>query len=153
MKIHLSFSQRHWFLPAILTGCFFFGLSWTDAVAQRSDKKPEQKNLAFIIGIDQYRGNRLPSLPAASKNGKEIAEILRQKYGYRQEQMIEMFNENATSKNITETMERLSQQLNRDDSFSRTLRLMLLKARKAIVFSCPPTATGMNLGLCFKNLI
>jgi formylglycine-generating enzyme required for sulfatase activity len=68
---------------------------------------------ALIIGIDNYH-HGLP-LQTAVRDAMEVRDDLAQRYGVRPEQIIELFNEQATLQNIAYALFRLSSETKSDD--------------------------------------
>ena len=70
---------------------------------------------ALLIGIDDYSGN-IPDLTTSVNDAKSVGRILVEKYGFSKDKLIELYNENATRKNILKTFRELSITLNDEDA-------------------------------------
>ena len=95
------------FLLSVVVGVFPFA-----GAARAAEEFIEGKYWALIIGIDKY-----PTLPAdmqlasARKDAEAVAALLRDRYGFAQEQMIELYDEAATRKGIVKALAQLQRQL------------------------------------------
>lgn len=85
--------------------------------ARAADEFIEGNYWALIIGIDKY-----PMLPddmqlvSARKDAVAVAALLRDRYGFAPEQMIELYDEAATRKGIIKALAQLKRQLTAKDS-------------------------------------
>ena len=92
--------------------------SWTIAGGKRfGEKESTSTKWAIIIGIDEYMEEALVPLPNASNFGKEMARILRQTYGYQDENVIELYNQDATEGAIYERLAQLAEIVGYNDTF------------------------------------
>ncbi|CUS96791.1 PEGA domain-containing protein [Candidatus Kryptobacter tengchongensis] len=69
-------------------------------------EKPYRKMWALIIGIDNY--NYLPQLKSAVKGAKMVKKMLIENYGFSPEDIIELYDEDATRDNISMRLDKLS---------------------------------------------
>jgi formylglycine-generating enzyme required for sulfatase activity len=69
---------------------------------------------ALIIGIDKYQ--HAPKLESAVKDAKGVRDVLRERYGFQKDRIIELFNEQATGPKIQNALYRLGRQAGKDDS-------------------------------------
>jgi len=85
--------------------------------ARAADDFIEGQYWALIIGIDKY-----PAFPddmqlvSARKDAEAVAMLLRDRYGFAKEQMIELYDEAATRKGIIKALAQLKRQLTAQDS-------------------------------------
>ena len=92
--------------------------SWTIASGERfGEKESPSTKWAIIIGIDEYMEEALIPLPNASNFGKEMAKILKQTYGYQNENVIELYNQDATEGAIYERLAQLAEIVGYNDTF------------------------------------
>ena len=76
--------------------------------------RPKRKNYLLVIGIDKYA--ELPKLYNAVNDAKEIVQILLEKYQFEESQLIELYNESATKKNIYRKLRELNKQVTPADN-------------------------------------
>lgn len=69
---------------------------------------------ALIIGIDKYQ--HAPKLESAVKDAKGVRDVLRERYGFQKDRIIELFNEQATGPKIQNALYQLGRQAGKDDS-------------------------------------
>jgi hypothetical protein len=69
---------------------------------------------ALIIGVDQY--HHAPHLESAVKDATGVRDVLIQRYGFKREQIIELFNGQATRTNIENALHRLGRESREADS-------------------------------------
>ncbi len=81
------------------------------------EKESHSTKWAFIIGIDEYMEEGFFPLPNASNYGREIAKILKQTYGYQDENVIELYNQDATDGAIYERLAQLAEIVGYNDTF------------------------------------
>jgi HEAT repeat protein len=93
------------------------------------EKEPQTK-WALIIAADQYLDNRLAPLTDAVKSSQEIAGLLKKRYGYRQENVIEIYNEAVTATRINEVLAFLGKQIGRNDVFFAFVSTHTVKGEK-----------------------
>jgi len=65
---------------------------------------------ALIIGIDQYR-SPIPSLTTAVKDAKAVSSVLVGRYGFKTENIVELYNAEATRSNILRVLRELTRKL------------------------------------------
>lgn len=71
------------------------------------------KDYLLVMGIDKYKNWPVLSNPAA--DAKAFKEVMVDNYGYKNENVIELFNENATRKNIYTQLKKLVDNLTEND--------------------------------------
>lgn len=69
---------------------------------------------ALIIGIDKYQ--HAPKLESAVKDAKGVRDVLRERYGFQKDRIIELFNEQATGPQIQNALYQLGRQAGKEDS-------------------------------------
>ena len=69
---------------------------------------------ALIIGINDYRDNRIPKLKTAVNDARELAEILKKNYGFKDVTLL--LDENAGESKIIKELRRLVAQSSKNDS-------------------------------------
>lgn len=74
------------------------------------------KNWAVIVGIDHFENSRFRTTHAI-ESGKEIANILQSNFGYAADQVLELYDEQATAERILSTLESLIRQVRPEDTF------------------------------------
>ena len=85
--------------------------------ARAAEEFIEGQYWALIIGVDKY-----PTFPddmqlvSARKDAEAVAAMLRDRYGFAKEQMIELYDETATRKGIIKALAQLKRQLTPKDS-------------------------------------
>jgi len=72
------------------------------------------KDILLVIGIDNYV-NGWPTLNNAKRDAKDFEDLMTGQYGYKKENTIELFNGNATNRNIFNTIDSLARNLNSND--------------------------------------
>jgi hypothetical protein len=91
-----------------------FSMGW---YARAAEEFIEGQYWALIIGIDRY-----PAFPddmqlvSARKDAEAVAALLRDRYGFAKDQMIELYDEAATRKGIIKALAQLKRQLTAKDS-------------------------------------
>ena len=68
----------------------------------------------LIIGIDKYQ--HAPKLESAVKDAKGVRDVLIERYGFQQDRIIELFNEQATGPQIQNALYQLGRQAGKNDS-------------------------------------
>jgi len=69
---------------------------------------------ALIIGIDKYQ--HAPKLESAVKDAKGVRDVLTARYGFKQERIIELLNEQATGPKIQNALYQLGRRTGKEDS-------------------------------------
>ncbi|MDA0739780.1 MAG: caspase family protein, partial [Nitrospirae bacterium] len=69
---------------------------------------------ALIIGIDDYQ--QAPNLESAVKDATAVRDVLKNRYGFQQHRIIELFNQQATGSAIQNALYQLGRQAGTDDS-------------------------------------
>ena len=85
--------------------------------ARAADEFIEGNYWALIIGIDKY--SALPEdkhLKSARKDAEAVAAVLRDRYGFAKERMIELYDEGASRKAVFKAFSNLKRQLTSKDS-------------------------------------
>lgn len=75
---------------------------------------PKGKNYLFVIGIDKYQ--KCPPLFNAVKDAQDVANLLIEKYQYSKENLVSLFNEEATAKNIVNQFRYYIKNVSSDDT-------------------------------------
>ena len=68
----------------------------------------------FVIGIDAYR--KWPSLNTAVNDARSVKDVLLSRYYFDKKKLIELYNEQATRKNILKQLVYLAKNVRKDDS-------------------------------------
>lgn len=71
------------------------------------------RNYLLIIGINNYRHHA--KLRNAVKDASDFRDLMLSKFGYLKDNLIELYDDSATSENIYSTFGRLSKQMNEND--------------------------------------
>lgn len=69
---------------------------------------------ALLIGIDEYK--HVPKLEAAVKDVNAVAEVLKGRYGFQDDNIKRLLNEKATEKNILKALEDIKKGVYKEDS-------------------------------------
>lgn len=85
---------------------FIFAISVVTGLAY--GQTTNEKNWAVIVGIDHYQS--LPGLTGAVKGAKLVAQKLVKDFGFNQENIIELYNDDATRSNILNAFDKLTDQ-------------------------------------------
>jgi hypothetical protein len=72
-------------------------------------------NHLLLIAIDEYE-NGIPRLSNAVHDARQFREILEKNYQFAQENIVELYDAQATSENILDTFDQLIQKLSSDDN-------------------------------------
>ncbi|MEN3039146.1 MAG: caspase family protein, partial [Candidatus Kryptonium sp.] len=72
-----------------------------------------RESWAVIIGIDNYL--KAPKLRYAVKDASEVAKLLIEKFGFKSENVIQLYNEQATKEGITRAFDRIVRSAMQDD--------------------------------------
>ncbi|MCX7761423.1 MAG: PEGA domain-containing protein [Candidatus Kryptonium sp.] len=72
-----------------------------------------RESWAVIIGIDNYL--KAPKLRYAVKDASEVAKVLIEKFGFKSENVIQLYNEQATKEGITRAFDRIVRSAMQDD--------------------------------------
>lgn len=72
------------------------------------------KYWALIIGIDKYK--EAPSLETAVNDARTVRDVLTERYGFKRQHVIELFDQQATGSNIQDALFRLTQDAGPEDS-------------------------------------
>ena len=92
-------------------------MSFTEGDARAADEFIEGNYRALIIGIDKY--SALPEdkqLKSARKDAEAVAAVLRDRYGFAKERMIELYDEAASRKAVFKAFSNLKKELTSKDS-------------------------------------
>ena len=84
------------------------------------------KNWALIVGVDQYQS--LPGLTGAVKGARLLAKKLARDFGFKQENIIELYNDDANRSNILNAFDKLTDQ----QKISRNDRIFVFFAGHAV---------------------
>lgn len=85
---------------------FIFAISLITGLAY--GQTTNGKNWAVVVGIDHYQS--LPGLTGAVKGAKLVAQKLVKDFGFNQENIIELYNDDATRSNILNAFDKLTDQ-------------------------------------------
>jgi len=73
-------------------------------------------NYLFLIGIDEYKYDQIPDLSNCVRDCVNFKDVLLDRYTFKEENTIELFNQNATKKNITTHFRELITNLSENDN-------------------------------------
>ena len=109
---HSATGRLFGFLLMVLTGIFPLA-----GAVSAADDFIEGNYWALIIGIDKY--SALPEdkqLASARKDAEAVAAVLRDRYGFAKERMIELYDEAATRKAVFKAFSNLKREMTSQDS-------------------------------------
>lgn len=86
-----------------------------DETSHSSEQNIPARNFLLIIGIDQYE--HAPKLHNAVRDAKAFRDILLDKYQFEAQYSIELFDQDATRKNILGKLAELEHVVNKQDNF------------------------------------
>ncbi len=87
----------------------------TGALVSPTGNEVSGNQWLFIIGIDSYNNN-MPRLNTSVKDGKAIREILMKRYYFDEYHVIELYNDEATRRNILGKLRYLTRRVGPEDS-------------------------------------
>ncbi len=100
------------------------------------EKGPSTK-WAFIMGIEQYKDAHFQRSSDARKNGEQIAWSLKEIYGYSGENVIELYDDNATEGSIHEWISRIAKLVGPNDTFFAYLENHIMVANDGGYYLIP----------------
>lgn len=83
----------------------------------KASQKPKGKNYLLVIGIDEYQHKDIPNLNNAVLDAKAVKEILLTKYQFEKANLTELYNTDATKRNIYRALRKLTEQITSNDNF------------------------------------
>lgn len=89
--------------------------SWDpEAQNKQVSARPKGRNFLLLIGIDTY--DHFPKLENARRDTEAFRDILQRKYQFEPDHTIELFDDQATRRNILRALDGLTEQLTSDDN-------------------------------------
>ena len=89
-------------------------INWDDSKLSKN-QKPNGKNYLLVIGIDKYKHS--PRLNNAVRDAQAFKKILLDRYNFQPEHVWELFDGDATRKNILDALLALENRIAKDDNF------------------------------------
>ena len=80
-----------------------------------SPNSPKGKNYLLAIGIDQYA--HCPKLHNAAKDARDMVAVLKKRFQFEEEQIIELYDEKATKRSIYDSLDNLASKITDTDNF------------------------------------
>lgn len=77
--------------------------------------RPKGKNYLLVIGINDYA--HCPKLHNAVKDAREITTVLKKRFRFETDQITELYDEEATKRNIYDTLRMLASKITKSDNF------------------------------------
>jgi len=71
---------------------------------------------ALIIGIDQYQHQSVPKLETAVRDATAIRDVLRDRYGFQKDRIIELYDTQATRSHIEHALYKIGREAGKQDS-------------------------------------